>query len=125
MRRMRSLTAFLFAFLLVPALVLAADPQSGKPMYGTIGFDGAGADRATRPGNDFFRFANGTWVDRTEIPADKSIYSLRVVMSDMVEQRLHAMMEDAAAKSSHAPTTLEGKVGAFYKSFMDENGLNT
>jgi len=106
---------------------LAADvdltrAQSGaaKPKYGAFGFDATGVDQATKPGDDFFRYANGAWVDRTEIPADKPAYSLRLQMTDLTEQRLHDLMEEAAAKAPNDPTTLEGKVGAFYKSFMDE-----
>ncbi|MDQ6623022.1 MAG: M13 family metallopeptidase, partial [Verrucomicrobiota bacterium] len=47
-------------------------------------------------------------------------YSLRLAMSDTTEQRLHELMEAAAKTAEHAPATVEGKVGAFYKSFMDE-----
>src|SRR4029078_4149838 len=63
---------------------------------------------------------NGHWVDTTEIPADNPAYSLRLQMTDRVEERLHQMMDDAAAHTEHAPTTMEGKVGALYKAFMDE-----
>jgi putative endopeptidase len=90
------------------------------PQYGAWGFDLAGADPATRPGDDFFRYANGTWLDRNSIAADKTGTSLRMAMTDRVEQRLHDLIEAAVAKSDPEPTTLDGKVGAFYKSFMDE-----
>src|SRR6185312_452369 len=63
---------------------------------------------------------NGTWLDHTEIPADKAIYSLRIAMTDQTERRLHELLEKAAAGAGHEPATTEGKVGAFYKSFMDE-----
>ena len=86
-----------------------------KPQYGTWGFDAAGGDTATKPGDDFFRYVSGGWVDRTEIPADKPIYSLRLMMTDLTEQRLHDILEQTAANAGHAPTTVEGKVGAFYK----------
>lgn len=101
-------------------LALGAYAQEAKPQYGTWGFDLAGADKATRPGDDFFRYANGTWLDKTEIPADKPAYSLRLAMTDLTEQRLRELMETAAATAGHEPKSLDGKVGAFYKSFMDE-----
>jgi putative endopeptidase len=97
-----------------------ASAQQAKPQYGEWGYDIAGADKATKPGDDFFRHANGTWIDKTEIPADKPGYSLRLAMTDLTEQRLHEMMEAASAKADNEPKTLDGKVGAFYKSFMDE-----
>ena len=80
----------------------------------------AGADLETKPGDDFFRYANGTWLDRVQIPPDKAAYSLRLAMTDLTEQRLHDLVEEAAKKAEHKPATTEGKVGAFYKAFMDE-----
>lgn len=91
-----------------------------KPQYGAWGFDLAGADIATKPGDDFFRYANGTWLDKTQIPPDKNRYSLRGIMSDEIEQRLHELMESLAANGAAEPSTLDGKVGAFYHSFMDQ-----
>ena len=95
---------------------LAAD----KPIYGKWGFNTAGMDTTTQPGNDFFRYANGAWLDSHAIPADKPAVTLRLEMTDRTEGRLHDILEAAAAKAAHQPTDLEGKAGAFYKSFMDE-----
>ena len=106
-------------------LLTSASAQDAKPQYGNWGFDLSGADKATLPGNDFFRYANGTWLDKTEIPNDKPGYSLRLAMTDQVEQRLHDMMEAAAANAGPEPKTLDGKAGAFYKSFMDEQRVES
>ena len=111
--------------ILCPALLLgflaakaADDPV--KPQYGTWGFDTIGADLSTKPGDNFFRYANGTWLDRTQIPADKPAYSLRLAMTDTTEQRLREILEAAAGSDEPHPSTLEGKAGAFYHAFMDE-----
>ncbi|GAB2549953.1 M13 family metallopeptidase [Rhodanobacter koreensis] len=104
---------------LMASTAYAADPIRTKPQYGSWGFDQAGADMSTKPGTNFFRYANGTWLDRTPIPADKPAVSLRLAMTDLTEQRLHDIME-SAAHSGQSPITLDGKVGAFYQSFMDE-----
>jgi len=101
-------------------LAHAADAPVGKPQYGNWGFDSSGADTSTKPGDDFFRYANGTWIDKTQIPPDKPAYSLRIAMTDRTEQRLHDMMEALSAKPNDNPVSLEEKVGAFYHSFMDE-----
>jgi putative endopeptidase len=92
-----------------------------KPQYGIWGLDTAGQDTSASLGNDFFRYTNGAWLDRTPIPSDKPGISLRLLMTDRTEARLHEIMESAAAKATHEPADLEGKVGAFYKAFMDEN----
>jgi putative endopeptidase len=106
------------AFLLASCSRPPANPP--KPLYGAWGYDLAGADKTTHAGDDFFRFANGTWVDHAQIPADKPAISLRSLMTDRTEARLHDLMEEAAAKAPYQPADLEGKMGAFYKSFMDE-----
>jgi putative endopeptidase len=103
----------LAAALLAATAALAAD----KPLYGTWGFDSAGMDTATKPGDDFFRYANGAWLDKTAIPADKPAVSFRLQMTDRAEARIHDLLEAAKDKP---PTDLEGKVGRFYRSFMDE-----
>jgi len=104
------------ATLCLATAALAAD--DGKPIYGTWGFDTAGADfTGTKPGDNFFRYANGTWLDKNVIPADKPAYSMRLQMTDRAEQRQHELME---AGMTAPPDTLSGKVGAFYASFMDE-----
>ena len=106
------------------AAALAADAppaDSGQPVYGTWGFDLAGRDAATRPGADFFRYANGSWLDGHEIPPDKSVYTLRIVMSDWIDQRLRGLLEEAAKDASREPASLQGKVGAYYRAFMTED----
>ena len=101
----------------------AAAGDAPKPQYGTFGLDTAGGDPATKPGDDFFRYANGTWLDHVQIPADKPAYSLRLAMTDLTEKRLHEIMEEDAAKAGHEPSDTAGKVGAFYKAFLDEDRI--
>ncbi len=116
---MRKAWMMLGAAALTATMCMAAD----KPQYGDWGFDTAGIDHATKPGDDFFRYANGAWLDAHQIPADKPAVSMRLQMTDRTEGRLHDMMEAAAAKTPHQPSDLEGKVGAFYKAFMDESRI--
>jgi putative endopeptidase len=122
---------FLFAAPFGITIVNAAPDKSttkgaeepAKPQYGSWGFDSAGADMAKKPGDDFFRYANGAWLDRVQIPADKPAYSLRLAMTDTTERRLHDLIETTAKKAEQKPTTTEGKIGAFYKSFMREGRI--
>ncbi|NJD31124.1 MAG: peptidase M13 [Gammaproteobacteria bacterium] len=118
--------AFVFGLVFasgLSSLSFAADaPPAGasKPMYGAWGFDVAGADLDVRPGDDFFRYANGTWLATAKIPPDKPAWTLRLEMTDRTEARLRQILEESAAVVSREPGTLQGKAGAFYKSFMDE-----
>ena len=118
---MRSFFSLLSLLVLSLApLASSADPPPTKLKYGTWGFDLAGMDAKTKPGDDFFRYANGTWLDKTQIPGDKPAYSLRVIMTDVTEQRLRELLEAAGGKARGDSSTLDEKAGAFYRSFMDE-----
>jgi putative endopeptidase len=99
----------------------AGDAQtSDKPQFGAWGLDLSAMDKQVLPGDDFNRYASGAWLARAQIPADKPMASLRYLMSDRTEARLHELMTKAAAAASPEPSDLRGKVGAFYKAFMDE-----
>ncbi|MCL6678539.1 M13 family peptidase [Sphingomonas sp. RG327] len=91
----------------------APPPPAPKPTYGTFGFDTAGADTTAVPGNDFFRYANGTWDKTTEIPADKSRYGMFNVLDDLSKERTRKIIEEQAKDPN-------SKIGAAYASFMNE-----
>src|ERR1700693_3892296 len=112
--------ALLYSALCFGPLAYPSDSPPAKLKYGTWGFDLSGMDTKTKPGDDFFRYANGTWIDQTQIPPDKPAYSLRIAMTDLTDRRLKEMLEAAGANSTENPSTLEQKAGAFYHSFMDE-----
>jgi len=108
-------------FALVWLFAGASDAQTAdKPQFGAWGLDLSAMDKQVLPGNDFNRYASGAWLARTQIPADKPMASLRYLMSDRTEERLHELMSKAAATAPAEPKDSEGKVGAFYKAFMDE-----
>jgi putative endopeptidase len=91
--------------------------------YGSWGLDLKAADPAIPPGDDFFTYSNGAWLEGTSIPSDKSRVTLRALMTDRTEARLRALLETAAQNAGHAPNDINGKVGAFYKAFMDEDSV--
>jgi len=101
------------------ALLLSA-ATSGAPLYPPAGLDMSAIDPSTKPGDDFFQYANGTWLEHATIPADRSFITEAQRLRDDTETQLRETIEAAAAQAGHAPVTLAGKVGAFYKSFMDD-----
>ena len=114
-------------FLLAGAAPVFAQPQTpghpqraaNQPRYGTFGVDLAARDTNVDPGDDFYRYSNGSWLATTEIPADRTNWSLWTVLSEDIEQQLRAIVTDAAASSDPA----QRKVGDFYAAWMDEAGI--
>jgi putative endopeptidase len=120
-----------FKFLCVGASLLLSSSEknlagggAAKPQYGAWGFDAEGADFTAKPGDNFFRYANGTWLDKTSIPLDKPGYSLRLAITDLTEKRLREILEAAGNDQPIERSTLEGKAGAFYYAFMQEALVN-
>jgi len=107
--------------------LLSASARGEEPLqslhFGTWGFDISGENAAIKPGDDFFEFANGGWLARTPIPADKTGISIDVLIDDLTEVQLRKIMEEAAHRADREPKDLEAKVGAFYRAFMDENRI--
>ncbi|HEX5378249.1 MAG TPA: M13 family metallopeptidase N-terminal domain-containing protein, partial [Phenylobacterium sp.] len=100
----------------LPALA-AGDPLAA-PRMGPWGFDAAGQDRSASPGQDFFDYANGTYVRNQVIPADRSSYGAFDGLRELSVSRMRAVLEKAAADKTATGDTQ--KIGALYRSFMDE-----
>jgi putative endopeptidase len=104
----------------------AADAEmspTATPHYGTWGFDLAGRDLSVKPGDDFYDYADGAYVKNLKIPPDRSRYGSFDILAELSEARVHAILEEMAAKAPAHPTTDDGKIGAFYKAFMDEKRI--
>ncbi|PCJ25208.1 MAG: peptidase M13 [SAR86 cluster bacterium] len=94
-----------------------------KPELGSFGIDLSSQDTNTKPGDDFFRFANGLWLDTFELPADRSNYGSFNKLGDKSDERVQTIIEDL---SSLEPTrgSLEQKISDYYLSYMDTDTLN-
>ncbi|MEA3081163.1 MAG: putative endopeptidase [Sphingomonadales bacterium] len=98
-----------------PSATLLSAAQAAAPsgaQYGTFGFDLSGMDRSVASGDDFYLYANGTWVKNTPIPADKASTGIFEQLQDLSDERTHGLLEAAKAD----PTS---KIGAAYASFLD------
>src|SRR3954468_15567988 len=102
---------------LIVSMATAAGPA---PVYPPFGFDLSAPDRSVKPGDDFFQYANGAYLNRAVIPSDRSSVSRRLEMTDRMETQLHTLMEDAARGAAPGASDNKAKVGAFYAAFMDE-----
>jgi putative endopeptidase len=111
---------------LTAAALLVAATSSGT-LAGTLiakpastdghGLDLTAIDHSVKPGDDFFAFANGAWLKRTMIPADRASYGPTGVLIELTSKRTAKLIQEAA----HAPPGSDArKIGDYYASFMDE-----
>ena len=83
-----------------------------------LGIDPAAMDKSVRPGDDFFAYANGTWVKNTEIPADRSSIGSFYVASETTDRQLAELFK-AIDSSSASASNDEGRIRDFRKAYLD------
>jgi predicted metalloendopeptidase len=87
------------------------------------GLDLAAMDKSVKPGDDFFLYANGTWLKNSEIPADRSSIGGFYITQVELEKRMDALMADIN-KSDAAAGSNERKVADYAKAYMDQAGID-
>jgi endothelin-converting enzyme/putative endopeptidase len=88
----------------------------------------ASMDRSVKPGDDFYRYANGGWLKRTEIPPDRRYIDPNGLdfdgSNDLSRKRIASLIEEAAKASAPAGSNAR-KIADFYRSYMDEATIET
>ena len=81
-------------------------------------------DKNVKPGNDFFRFVNGTWYDKTEIPADKTRWGSFDELRQNTDKDALAILKEAAADKKLNPKSDQAKSVSVYQTYMDTISRN-
>ena len=79
-------------------------------------------DANVRPGENFYRFANGSWLKNNPIPADQTRWGSFNELQENNYRALHTLLESAAAAHA-AKGSKEQMVGDFYRSGMDSSAI--
>ena len=75
-------------------------------------------DKSVRPGNDFFEYANGTWLKTAEIPSDRPSAGAGFEVTKQNEDRLKAIITGLRADAK--PGSEERKLRDLHDAFLDE-----
>jgi len=108
---------------LLVSFALVAAPLLGQSGVRKESFDPANMDRSVKPCEDFYQFANGTWLKNNPVPADKSRYGSFVQLADRNREVLHEILDSVSKKADWKKGSREQKVADFYASGMDEAAL--
>lgn len=103
------------------AVAMSACAQE-VPAPATHGISVANMDRTVKPGDDFYEYANGGWLKRTEIPPDRAAVGLFSVLGDLSNKNTAALIAEIA-KSNPPAGSRARKIADLYNSFMDEAGI--
>lgn len=76
-------------------------------------------DLGVKPGDDFYRYANGGWLKGSKISPGKSTFDTRAVITERTSQRVRELIQTAAAAGA-ARGSVTQKVGDYFAGFMNE-----
>jgi predicted metalloendopeptidase len=103
----RRITVLLFATVFIAAAPL---PSSG-PDLNSI-------DNSIKPSDDFYRYANGSWLKANSIPAGRTSYDTRAILAERTSKQVRDLIRSAASTQA-TKGSVQQTVGDYYGSFMD------
>lgn len=113
------------------SLMACNNPQQTKPeaqLKNTVaqaaisGIDLSNIDHSVRPQDDFYRYVNGLWLKKFELPADKSNYGAFTALGEESRERVKGIINQVS-KMENVAGSDEQKIADLYKSFMDTTAL--
>jgi putative endopeptidase len=96
--------------------VLVRAQEAPQPAHGIAV---ANMDRSVKPGDDFYQYANGDWIKRTEIPPDRGRIGVFTALSELSDKRTAGLIEETAKGGAPAGSGPR-KIADLYNSYMDE-----
>ena len=81
-------------------------------------------DKSIQPTNDFYRFVNGTWLDNTAIPSDRTRWGSFDELRLQTDKDALAILKEAASNPQLSSTSDQGKAVSLYLSILDTVGRN-
>jgi putative endopeptidase len=110
-RSFRHISAFAF----IVALCFTTFAQSS-------GFDPARMDRTVEACEDFFQYANGSWLRNTQIPASEARWGTFNILADSNNSILKQILDNAAKNGGRSGSDAQ-MIGDFYSTCMDEAAI--
>jgi len=115
-----------FPSLVAVTMLAASAPPArlvAQTAHPSLGLDTAGMDRSVKPGDNFFYYANGTWLKQTDIPSDRSSYGAGAILVELTDRRVADLIQEAGKASAPAGSDPR-KIGDYYTSFMDSTAID-
>jgi putative endopeptidase len=114
-RSANSLLTSLLVIVLCELCVFAQTPGHG--------LDVSAIDKNVNPCQDFYQYANGSWLAQNTIPAAYPAWGVGNVLNEQNQEAIHQIVEAAAHNTTAAKGSNEQKVGDFYASCMAEDKI--
>src|SRR3954454_7207360 len=120
-------TIFLFSSIFITVLLCACNSSSNNATTGTDTartkfIETSNMDSSVKPGDNFYLFVNGKWVQHAEIPGTQTSAGAFTDLYNRTRDNLKSLLE-TAAKSTADRGSNEQLVGDFYASGMDSAAI--
>lgn len=107
------------AFLVLGAFFSVPVRAQEAPQPASHGIAVANMDHTVKPGDDFYQYANGDWIKRTEIPPDRGGIGVFTGLAELSDKRTAALIEEMAKGGALAGSSAR-KIADLYNSYMDD-----
>ena len=114
---MRSISKITTVFLVLFSLTFSTLAQSG-------GFDTSRMDTSADACQDFYQYANGTWLKNTKIPAEYPSWGSFTIVYENNQNVLKKVVEAAAADTKAAKGSDAQLVGDYYAACMNTDAID-
>ena len=115
--------SFSFLFLSV-ALYSCKSSQEVAAKKETVGINVGYMDKTVNPADDFNRYVNGTWLDKTEIPADRTRWGSFDELRKNTDDDVMAILKEAIKDKTINPNSDQAKAINLYKTVLDTVSRN-
>jgi len=86
---------------------------------GEKGIELANMDTTEKPGNNFFQYANGGWLDANPIPDEYSRYGAFAILGKKNQKEIKSIIDELAALEAVEKGSPEQQIRDFYNAGMD------
>jgi len=114
MQLQKQLSAGMFPLLFVFCFIFAGG------IFSQPALDKNNMDLSVNPGDDFFKYVNGTWNKNNPIPPDLGRYGSFDELIENNRKQINSIIEEASKETGLTKGTSKQKIGDFYTSGMDE-----
>jgi putative endopeptidase len=115
-------TRVILAGILLASTTGFANPGDKLPKEKIKYIDKSNMDLSVKPGDNFYRYANGNWVKKNPVPASKTRWGSFDELREESSKRLQTLLQDAAKNTSRDRKTQV--IGDFYTSGMDSIAID-
>ncbi|MFZ1496628.1 MAG: M13 family metallopeptidase N-terminal domain-containing protein, partial [Saprospiraceae bacterium] len=116
---------YIFSLIIVGLLCLnACKNKSAEAGKSQVFIDAANFDTLTKPGDDFFQYANGAWLKNTEIPADKSRWGSFNILREEAQEKIKTIIDEVSKQKDAKKGTPAQQIADLYNAAMDTVALD-